>query len=299
MPNSKPIINPFLAVFLGVAAASFSSIFTKFADAPPLVIAFYRLSFTVLMLLPAAYVTGRHEIKNLKAKDLLPAVLSGVFLALHFAVWVTSLNYTSVASSTVLVSMHPLFVIIGAQLLFQEKISPWGAAGALIAVLGSAVIGINDFRVGGSALWGDALAFAGAVFEAGYVLIGRSLRARLSLFSYVILVYSAAAVTLLALSIGFAQPLYPYDKITWLWFAALALVPTVFGHTVFNWALRYVQAAVVSVSILGEPVGATVLAYFFFGEVPTALQLIGGTVIITGLYIFITSAAKTAQMQKS
>ncbi len=292
MQDTKPIVNPFLAIFLGVLAASFSSIFTKFADAPPLIIAFYRLAFTVLLLLPAAYLTGRQEIRQMKAKDFLLAALSGVFLALHFAVWITSLNYTTVASSTVLVSMHPLFVIIGALILFQEKIGKKGVLGAGMAIAGSIIIGINDFQLGGKALWGDLLAFAGAIFEAGYVLIGRRLRARLSLFSYVTLVYGASAFTLLALSLALSQPLYPYEPITWVWFLALAVVPTIFGHTVFNWALRYVQAAVVSVSILGEPIGATVLAYIFFAEVPTMLQLLGGAVIILGLYIFTVSEAQ-------
>ncbi|WP_031517972.1 DMT family transporter [Desulfofalx alkaliphila] len=293
MTNStKPIINPYLAVLLGVLAASFSAIFTKLADAPALIIAFYRLAFTVLLLAPLAFATGRQELKHISGRDLLLAVLSGVLLAMHFATWVTSLNYTTVASSTVLVTMQPLFVIAGGYFLYKEKISRKGLAGAGLALTGSIIIGINDFQVGGQALLGDLLAFAGAIFVAGYVLIGRSLRFRLSLFTYVTLVYSASAVTLMLCSLVMELPFYPYDGATWMWFLMLAVIPTIFGHTVFNWALRYVKAAVVSVSILGEPVGATILAYFIFGEVPTMLQLLGGAVIITGLYIFITSTVE-------
>ncbi|MBO8137085.1 MAG: DMT family transporter [Desulfotomaculum sp.] len=295
MKCSKPIINPYLAVVLGVLAAAFSSIFTKLAQAPPLIIAFYRLSFTVLLLAPAAYVTGRSELKRIGRKDLLLAVASGILLALHFAVWITSLNYTTVASSTVLVTMQPLFVIIGGYFLYQEKLTRRGLTGAAMALLGSIIIGINDFRVGGQALWGDLLAFAGAVFVAGYVLIGRKLRAKLSLFSYVIVVYGASALTLLVFSLAANLPFFSYESSTWLWFLLLAVVPTIFGHTVFNWALRYVKAAVVSVSILGEPVGATILAYFIFHEVPSLLQLAGGTIIITGLYVFIFSVAVQRQ----
>ncbi|MBM7855332.1 drug/metabolite transporter (DMT)-like permease [Desulfohalotomaculum tongense] len=287
--GNKPIINPYLAVVLGVVGAAFSSIFTKLAEAPPLIIAFYRLGFTVLLLAPVTYVTGRHELRRIGSRDLFLAVLSGVLLAMHFAVWINSLNYTSVASSTVLVTMQPLFVITGGYFLYREKLSRRGLVGAGMALLGSIIIGINDFQVGGQALWGDLLAFAGAIFVAGYVLIGRTLRAHLSLFSYVILVYTASAITLLLCSLAMGLPLYPYHPLTWLWFLLLAIVPTIFGHTVFNWALRYVKAAVVSVSILGEPVGATVLAYFIFHEVPTVLQVLGGIVIISGLYIFITS----------
>ncbi|MTI80266.1 MAG: DMT family transporter [Firmicutes bacterium] len=289
MEDNKPLINPYLAVVLGVLAAGFSSIFTKLAEAPPLIIAFYRLGFTVLLLTPITYYTGSNELKRIGRRDLMLAGLSGVLLAMHFAVWITSLNYTTVASSTVLVTMQPLFVIAGGYFLYKEKLTRKGMVGAAMALMGSIIIGINDFQVGGQALWGDLLAFAGAIFVAGYVLIGRSLRARLSLFPYVIMVYTASAITLLLCSLAFNLPLYPYDKLTWIWFLLLAVVPTIFGHTVFNWALRYVKAAVVSVSILGEPVGATILAYFILNEVPTTLQLMGGSIIITGLYVFITS----------
>jgi drug/metabolite transporter (DMT)-like permease len=152
--------------------------------------------------------------------------------------------------------------------------------------------------VGGQALWGDILAFSGAFFVAVYVLIGRNLRSHLSLLPYVFLVYGAATVTLLIFCLIMQLPLYPYQSINWLWFLLLAIVPTIFGHTVFNWALRYVKAAVVSVSILGEPVGATILAYFIFKEVPTALQITGGLVIIGGLYLFITSVVGQQQKNK-
>ncbi|MEG6616592.1 DMT family transporter [Peptococcaceae bacterium 1198_IL3148] len=288
----KPIINPYLAVVLGVLAAAFSSIFTKLAEAPPLIIAFYRLGFTVLLLAPITFISGGQELRRVSKRDLMLAALSGILLAMHFAVWITSLNYTTVASSTVLVTMQPLFVITGGYFLYREKFSSKGMVGAAMALCGSIIIGINDFQVGGQALFGDLLAFSGAIFIAGYMLIGRSLRNHLSLFPYVIMVYSASAVTLLLCSLFFNLPLYPYPKLTWLWFILLAIVPTIFGHTVFNWALRYVKAAVVSVSILGESVGATILACFIFKEIPTMLQVVGGLIIITGLYIFITSVVE-------
>lgn len=292
MTINKPIINPYLAILLGVVAASSSAIFTKLADAPALIIAFYRLGFTVLLLAPITYATGRQELRNINGRDLILAAFSGVLLAMHFAVWITSLNYTTVASSTVLVAMQPLFVIAGGYILYKEKISKKGLFGAGLALFGSVLIGINDFQVGGQALYGDFLAFLGAVFVAGYVLIGRSLRARLSIFPYVMVVYSASTVTLLLCSAATGLSFYPYDNTTWLWFLMLAILPTIFGHTVFNWALGYVKAAVVSVCVLGEPVGATILAYFIFNEVPTMLQLIGGSVIIMGLYIFITTVSE-------
>lgn len=288
----QPKFNPYLVVLLGVLAAGFSSIFTKLAEAPPLIIAAYRLGFTLLLIGVPTYVTGRQEIRNINRKDLGLACLSGFFLALHFAVWITSLNYTSVASSTVLVTMQPLFVISGGYFLYGEKVGKVGLLGAALALLGSVVIGINDFQVGGQALWGDILAFAGAIFVAVYVLIGRKLRATMSVLPYTFLVYGSSTVILVLMNVFVGSPFYPYSPMTWFWFLCLAIFPTIFGHSLFSWALKYVKAAVVSVSILGEPVGATILAYFIFNEVPSAMQLLGGSIIITGLCIFITSQRK-------
>lgn len=296
--QSKTIINPYWAVVGGVLAAAFSAIFTKLAEAPALIIAFYRLGFTVLILAPFTFHYHRRELAKISRRDLSLAALAGVFLALHFGVWITSLNYTTIASSTVLVTMQPLFVIAGGYLFYQEKLSSRGFLGAALALTGSIVIGINDFQVGGQALWGDILAFAGAFFVAVYVLIGRSLRSHLPLLPYVFLVYGAATVTLLIFCLVARLPFYPYQPIDWLWFLLLAIIPTIFGHTVFNWALRYVKAAVVSVSILGEPVGATILAYFIFHEIPTLLQVAGGLIIISGLYLFITSVVEQQPQQK-
>lgn len=290
--NDKPLINPYLAVLVGVVAAAFSSIFTKLADAPPLIIAFYRLGFTLLMILPFTMATSTGELRRVTRRELFLACSAGVMLALHFSVWITSLNYTSIASSTVLVTMQPLFVVAGGYIFYQEKIGQRAMFGAGLALSGSIIIGINDFQIGGQALLGDLLAFTGAILVAGYVLIGRGLRTHMSLLPYVFMVYGSAAVTLLLFNLAFGSAFWPYSQMTWVWFIALALVPTIMGHTVFNWALRYVKAAVVSVSILGEPVGATILAYFIFNQVPTPLQLVGGAVIITGLMIFIRAVSK-------
>lgn len=287
--TERPFMNPYLVVLLGVLAAGFSSIFTKLAEASPLIIAAYRLGFTVLLIATPTYFTGRRELAGIRKKDLAFACLSGVFLALHFAVWISSLQYTTVASSTVLVAMQPLFVIAGGYFLYQERIGRVGLLGAALALAGSVMIGINDFQAGGQALLGDLLAFAGAIFVAGYVLIGRNLRARMSLLPYTFLVYGSATLVLILLNLVYGASFYPYPTMTWVWFLCLAIFPTIFGHSLFNWALKYVKAAVVSVCTLGEPVGATILAYFIFGEVPSILQLAGGCVILTGLTIFITS----------
>ncbi|MCL6610022.1 MAG: DMT family transporter [Peptococcaceae bacterium] len=293
--SGQPAIKPCLAVLLAVVAVSFSSIFTKLSSAPPLVIAFYRLLFTVALLAPLALnARGRREMAAMGIRDILLAVMSGAFLALHFAVWITSLNYTSISSSTVLVTMQPLFVITGGALFLGEKLPGSALAGAAVTIAGSVLVGVNDFQIGGRALFGDFLAFSGALFVAVYVLIGRLLRKKLSLFPYVFIVYSASAAILLPSCLLAGASLYPYPAGDWLCFLALAVVPTIFGHTVFNWALKYVRAAVVSVSILGEPAGATILALLIFQQVPGALQVIGGMVIIAGLFLFTKSASDVA-----
>lgn len=290
-----PVVNPYLAVLLGVAAVASSAIFARLAAAPPMIIAFYRLGITVLILSSFVLAGRDSNFGRLERRDMVLACCSGAMLALHFTVWIASLNYTSVASSTVLVTMHPLFVITGGYLLWGETIKPPGLAGAAMAIAGSILVGISDFQAGGRAFYGDVLAFSGAIFMAGYVLVGRGLRKRLSLLPYVLLVYGAAALILLFGALGAGDPFWPYPATTWLWFAALAVLPTILGHTVFNWALKYVKAAVVSMSILGEPVGATVLAYFIFDEVPTLLRAAGGIIIITGLAVFIYTAGKEGE----
>jgi len=291
--TEMPSFNPYWAVILAVAAASFSSIFTKLATAPPLVIAFYRLLFTVVLIAPFSLnQRGIRELAGINGRHLLLALMSGLFLALHFAVWITSLNYTSISSSTLLVTMQPLFVIIGGVLFLREKVNKAALAGAGLSLAGSILVGINDFQVGGKALYGDLLAFSGAIFVAVYFLIGRRLRMELSLFTYVFLVYGCSMVILLIFVLFPGIDLYPYPTRDWLCFAALALIPTILGHTVLNWALRYVRAADVSVSILGEPVGATILAYFIFQQQPGILQVAGGIITLAGLYVFIKFSLK-------
>ncbi len=210
---------------------------------------------------------------------------AGLFLALHFASWITSLEYTSVASSVVLVTTHPIFVGLASHFLFNERLSPRMSMGIALSVLGGMVIGYGDFGLGQNELLGDLLATAGAVMAAGYFLIGRRLRSRLSLVAYISLVYSTAAATVVAFCALTGQEFVGYPQQTYLMFILLALVPQLIGHSSLNWALRYLSATFVSVSILGEPIGSTILAYFFLNEVPTPHKIMGGVLILAGIYI--------------
>lgn len=290
--EAQPIINPYLAVLIGVFAVSFSALFVRLCGAPSMMIATYRLLFTFLLLAPLTFYEQFGGVRRMSRRQLWMAGLSGVFLAFHFVTWFISLKYTSVASSVVIVTIQPVFVVIGSWLFFGEKISRLAAIGGVLALLGSVVIGAGDFRVGREAFLGDLLALVAAVLVSGYLLIGRRLRGSVDLTGYTFTAYGMSALVLIVASMVARVPFYPYPWRDWVLMFALAAVCTVLGHTVFNWALRYIQASVVSVSILGEPIGAIVWAALFLHENPTVRQMIGGTLIFAGLYIFTRVAAR-------
>jgi drug/metabolite transporter (DMT)-like permease len=293
LATTKPWINPYLAILVGVFAVSFSSIFVRLCTAPPLIIAAYRLILTFLFLAPFSFSDRASALRRMTARQVLLAAGSGVFLALHFVTWFTSLKYTSIASSVVLVTTQPLFVVLGSLVFFKERVPRLALVGGLFALGGSVVIGATDFQVGERAFIGDMLALFAAVAVSGYLLLGRKLRGDVPLKGYTFVTYGASSVTLAVSALVSGLPFYPYPSQDWLLFAALALVCTVMGHTVFNWVLRYVQASVISVSILGEPLGAILWAAVFLGENPTPRQMLGGALIFTGLYLFTRVTARS------
>lgn len=291
MPD-KPVINPYLAILCGVLAVSFSALFVRLSSAPPLIIATYRLLFTFLAIAPYALLRHRRELTEMGGRELLLAATSGAFLALHFATWFTSLNYTTIASSVVLVTTQPIFVVIGSYILFRERISRIGMIGGAVAMLGSFIIGAGDFKLGMTAFFGDLLALLAAILVSGYMIIGRKLRSSVSLPAYTFVVYGSAALVLVLISAVCRLPFAPYPAQDWLLFLGLALVCTVGGHTIFNWVIRYVPASTVSVSILGESLGAILWGAIFLREMPGWRQIIGGSVIFAGLYLFTRGSAK-------
>jgi drug/metabolite transporter (DMT)-like permease len=289
---SKPTIRPYLGLAMGIVAVSFASIFIRLAEAPPLVIAASRLTIASLILAPAALIRARDELRALNRGDLGLALLSGLFLGLHFATWISSLEYTSVASSVVFVDTSPLFVGLASHLLLKERVSRQMSAGIAVAVLGGIIIGYGDFGLGARELFGDFLALAGAMAVSGYFLVGRKLRRKLSLLSYIFLVYATAAAFLVVLCLVTGHTFSGYSWQTYLMFLLLAVVPQIIGHSSFNWALRYLPATFVGVGTLGEPVGSTILAYFVLDEVPTLAKIGGGALILIGIYI--SSRAESA-----
>lgn len=297
-----PPIPPFIAIFFGILAVSTASIFIRFAqkEATSLVIAAWRLTIASIILVPVAASTHRRELTSLNRSDLLMALLSGFFLALHFATWITSLQYTTVASSVVLVSTIPLWVALLSPFTIKEPIRSAVAVGLILALVGGAIVGISDscsITAGrltcpsvvnfmhGRAFLGDVLAVCGAIAGAGYLLIGRKLRAKMSLVSYISLVYGMAAVVLIIIMFSARENPIGYSPMIYLWLVLLAVIPQLMGHTTFNWALGYLSAAYVSITLLGEPIGSTILAYIILNEKPTVIKLIGGVLILVGIYI--------------
>jgi drug/metabolite transporter (DMT)-like permease len=303
-------VPPLLAIAFGLLAVSTASIFIRYAqaEAPSLVIAAMRLSIATLVLAPLALARRRQELTSLRRRELSLALLSGLFLALHFATWISSLEYTSVASSVVLVSTTPLWVALLAPLTIKEPITRLVVAGMLLALLGGAIVGVSDACawvdgglicpalstfVRGDAFLGDLLALVGALTAAGYLIIGRRLRVRLSLLSYITLVYGMAALALLVIMFAAGYQPLGYPPLTYLWFVLLALVPQLIGHTTFNWALGYLSAAYVSITLLAEPIGSTILAYLLLDETPTFVKGFGAILILIGIVIASRSELST------
>lgn len=289
---------PRLALGIAIAATSTASVFIRYAqaDAPSLSIAAYRLGLAALILLPLAWLRHGREFHELKARDWCWALGSGVFLALHFATWITSLEYTSVASSVVLVSTSPLWVALMARFFLKEPLSPRLLAGLLLATAGSIVISFAEARSGISSrpLLGNALALAGALAVSGYWLIGRRLRRHVSLVPYVTMVYGFAALALLAGALILRQPLTGFKTSTYGWLLLLALVPQLLGHSSFNWSLKHLPAAYVAVATLGEPVGAALLAYLLLGETLQPLKIVAAVVILAGIYLALSRRPEAA-----
>ena len=285
-----PPFNPYIAVIIVVIAVSTSAIFVKLASgAPAGIIAFYRLFFSVVLMLPIILLKYNDEWKLIQKKDWILATFSGVFLALHFILWFESLNYPSVASSVVLVTLQPVFAFIGTYFFFGERFAPAAVISMLITLIGSFIIGWGDFQVSGLALFGDILALLGAVTVTGYFLLGQQLRRRLSLMMYTFLVYGISSITLLLYNLIKGDAFFPYSMDIWGWFIALAIIPTFLGHSLFNWALKWLSTSTISMGIVFEPIGASILAYFILGEKITSSQWLGGTVVIFGLFLFIMS----------
>ncbi|MGM9966073.1 DMT family transporter [uncultured Rummeliibacillus sp.] len=292
----KPKVHPLIAILIGVFSVSTSAILVKLADADSGVIAFYRMLFSVLIMAPAFLTHYKNEVLNIQKRDWLFSIIAGVFLAFHFILWFESLHYTSIASSTVLVTLQPLFAIGGTYFFFKEPIVFKTIISGLIAIAGSVLISWGDFKVGGLAFYGDMLALIACALVTGYMLFGQDVRKRVSLTTYTIIVYSTSTFTLFFYVLFKGESFGPYPTMDWIWFILLAIVPNLLGHNLFNWAIKWVSANVISIAILFEPVGASILAYFIFNEYLVATQVFGGIIVIVGITLFVIDESKIKKL---
>ena len=283
---------PFLVLGFGVVVVSFAAILIRFAladGASSLAIAAVRLTLAAAVLAPFAWLRAGREMLRLPRCELGLCMLSGALLAAHFWAWITSLEHTSVASSTALVTTNPLWVALASAIFLRERPGGAAVAGILLTLAGSVLIFAADASRASSPdsapMLGNALALAGAISASGYLLVGRALRARVSLTAYIWLAYSTAGLLLLAAAMATGVSLISLPSAAWVFMVALALGPQLIGHTTFNWALRRLTATFVAVAILGEPVGAAILAWLFFEEGFTALQLTGFVLLLAGIFV--------------
>ncbi|MGN5653166.1 DMT family transporter [Bacillus sp. Brlt_9] len=284
----SPILS-YCILFFGVFALSTSAIFVKLADAPAAIIAFYRLLFAALILLPLLLFNknNRNELKIVTRRQWGFGFISGLFLAAHYILWFESLQYTSVASSTVIVTLQPLFSMIGGYFLFKERFTKGAIIGCLIAISGSIVIGWQDFQISGEALYGDILAFIAAGIITVYFFISQHVRKDVSLIPYSVISYGSSACFLGIFAYMQNESFIHYSTKTWLCFIGLAFVATILGQTIFNWLLKWMSATVISMSILGETIGTCILAYFILNETISIQQALGISIIFIGLALFL------------
>lgn len=297
MPARSESSKAYLAIVTAMVSVSFASIFIKWSESPPFIIAAYRLSITCLILAPYLALTGGlSRLRRLGKREVQLVLVSGIALAFHFGLWIVSLTLTLVATSVILVTSHPMFVAGMQHFLLKERVRRIAAAGIVIAFTGVVVIAVSDWRVGSQTLLGDLLAFLGGICAGVYFLSGRLARQRMDVVPYSFSVYGLAAVILFVGGFVSGDDLVVIDSEELLLFLAMAIVPTIFGHTMFNYALKKLPAHVISTSVLGEPVGASILAFLLLpGETPGIEIIVGGALVVIGLFI-VLSRGKVADV---
>ena len=275
----------YIILLFAVASVSWASIFIKLSDAHPFIIAFYRMGLASLLLFPLFIKKGFKDYKVLNKSELFLCLLSGIFLGLHFVTWISSLAYTSVSSSVVIVATQPVFVALFTPMILKEKVDFWVFVAILIALTGVLIIAGGDIKFGKENLKGDFLSLIGAVMAALYLTLGRGIRRKLNLLPYIFLVYSISTIVIFIFCLIAGLNFSPLSWKNFSLFMLLALIPTLFGHTLYNYILKYVKAHLVGMTILGEPIGASILAFLIFKEVPPHTIYLGGVLIFIGIWI--------------
>lgn len=283
----------YIVLGAAVVVVSSAAIMIRIAQSegvPSLTIAAWRLTLAAVVLWPLVGSRNRQQIMDLTPREWMLGSLAGIFLALHFAAWISSLAYTSVASSVALVTINPVWIALVSWLAFRERLSHWLILGIAAALGGSALIFFSDSQLatgsaGSNPLLGNILAVVGSLTVCGYLLIGRKLRKSVPLLPYIWLVYSCAALVLIISTLAAGASLIGYSTVAWACLVALALGPQLFGHSAFNWALKHVSATFIAITILGEPIGSALLAWLIFDEKFAPLQLAGFCLLLVGIYL--------------
>ncbi len=280
---------PYAAVMLAVVAVSFSAIFITWSESPPITIALYRLAMASAILAPFALGRERAALRGILRRDVLLMSGVGVILATHFAFWITSLKVqgVTIAGATILVTSHPLMVGLLSHFVLRERLTWKASLGILTGFSGVVVIALADYGISGETFVGDGLAFLGGIFAGFYFLLGRRIRQRVPLLAYAFIVYASAAAALLVWVLASGVSLTPSGDLLreLLLFLAMALIPQIGGHTLYNWALRWVTAPVVSLSLVGEPIGSSLLAWILLSQTPSPAVAAGGALALTGIYL--------------
>jgi len=282
---------PLIALFISIIGVSFAAVIIRTCTAPPLLISFYRLLFTSLLLLPVLILFPRYrkQLKQISKKEFLLMIIIGIVLAFHFTFWITSLGFTSVASSVILVTSHPVLVAPLSYIFLKEKISKANIFGIFISLIGvfTLVYGNYSGAFDQTSLYGNILAFLGGIAAGLYILGGRYMRRTVSVIIYAIIVYTISTFVLLGF-IAFSQiQLFSINTDDLLLILLMALISGIGGHTLYNWSLAHIRASLASVALLGEPIGSSFLALLlpWINEIPTIWTLIGGAIVLTGVYL--------------
>lgn len=306
---SKERLFPLIGLFFGILTVSTASIFIRFAQggAPSIVIAAVRLLTATILITPIAFLQYKKKLFNISKEELGFLILSGLFLSIHFAAWITSLEYTSIASSVVLVTTTPLWVALFSPILLKEKNNATIWIGLFLALVGSSLVALSNqcsfsyanliqcesvgLSFDRNTLSGNFLALLGAWMAAGYMMVGRKVRSTLPLIKYIFFVYLFSAIFLLFFVLISGESLVGYSNQAYLWMLLLGLIPQLLGHSIFNWALGHLPAAFVSIALIGEPIGTILLALIFLQESPKNLEYFGGLLILIGIFLvsFLTS----------
>jgi drug/metabolite transporter (DMT)-like permease len=293
----------YLALFISVVSVSFAAIFIVSCDAPALSIAFYRLLFTLLLILPFVlkYRKTRHELLNMPRSTLLIMIGIGIILAAHFALWITSLEHTSVASSVILVTAHPLLVGPISHFFLKERLSAVNATGIVLSVVGVIILvyGNYGFATGLDTFEGNILAILGGIFAGLYILGGRKLRKTVSIGSYAFVVYAVGTIVLFVICLLFNAPVINLSLKDYGIIFLMAVVAGIFGHTLYNWSLEHVRASLASVVLLGEPIGSSLLAFAlpWIQQTPSYYTIIGGAIILSGIYLTARKAMEVESLK--